>query len=256
MFKRTHDGASQLIAAAEKHLGYQCRPGNDSYFGKTVGYNGLPWAGAFIDVVAREAGIQLPACVYPPSGLGEFIRQRAWRANPQPGDVVFFNFPTDDAFGVPHVGLVTKTLDWRPDGYIETIEAQVNSGLPKASQLRDGVFRRVRSKHEVLGFGRPAYTPIPQEPTGVPVIQLGNIRPGKRNREIELVQRALVQRVGMRPGKPGMFDGHAMLAFSHYQRVIGYAGLDANGVPDLGSLQRLGRETGLFTVAVPLAATS
>lgn len=247
MFRKTNDGPGLLIASAEKHLGYLCRPGNDSIFGRTVGYSGLPWSGSFIDVVAREAGVQLPACVYSTSGLAEFIRQRAWRENPQPGDIVFFTFPTDDQFGMPHVGLVTHTDRWRADGYINTIEGNVNSGLAKASQTRDGVYRRLRSKHEILGFGRPGYSSTPPSLTGVPEIHVGNIRPGKRNKEIELVQRALVQRVGMRPAKPGMFDGRVLIAYAHYQRIIGFVGDDANGIPDIDSLQRLGRETGLFT---------
>jgi hypothetical protein len=64
MLKKTSDAPGLVIAAAEKYLGYQCRPGNVSVFGETVGYNGLTWSGSFIDVVFREAGFQLPACVY------------------------------------------------------------------------------------------------------------------------------------------------------------------------------------------------
>ena len=139
-----------------------------------------------------------------------------------------------------HVGLVADSRAWKVDGYIQTIEANVNSGLPRASKVNDGVFRRVRTRHEVLGFGRPGYKPIAPGQTGVPEINVGNIRPGKRNREIALVQRALVQRVGMRIGKDGLFD---------YQRIIGFVGNDANGIPDIDSLQRLGRETGTFTAA-------
>ncbi len=83
----------------------------------------------------------------------------------------------------------------------------------------------------------------------MPEINVGNIRPGKRNREIELVQRALVQRVGMRIGKDGLFDGRMLVAYAHYQRIIGFVGNDANGIPDIDSLQRLGRETRTFTAA-------
>jgi hypothetical protein len=248
LYRKTQDGQRALIEAAEKHLGYQCRPGNDSIFGRTVGYNGLTWSGSFIDVVAREAGVDVPACVYSASGLAEFIRRRAWRERPQPGDIVFFNFPTGEAFGTMHVGLVVDSSRWQTDGQLETIEAQVNSGLAKASLTNDGVFRRVRSKHEVLGFGRPAYTGKAFDLTGVPEINIVNIRPGKRNREIELVQRALVQKVGLGHGyKPGTYDGRTQRAYAHYQRIIGFVGDDANGIPDIDSLQRLGRETGTFT---------
>jgi hypothetical protein len=248
LYRKTQDGQRALIEAAEKHLGYQCRPGNDSIYGRTVGYNGLTWSGSFIDVVAREAGVDIPACVYSASGLAEFIRRRAWRERPQPGDIVFFNFPTGEAFGTMHVGLVVDSSRWQTDGLLETIEAQVNSGMARASLSNDGVYRRVRSKHEVLGFGRPGYKPIAQVQTGLPEINIGNIRPGKRNREIELVQRALVQKVGLGNGyKPGTYDGRTQRAYAHYQRTIGFVGDDANGIPDIDSLQRLGRETGTFS---------
>ena len=249
LYRKTQDGQRALIEAAEKHLGYQCRPGNDSIFGRTVGYNGLTWSGSFIDVVAREAGVDIPACVYSASGLAEFIRRRAWRERPQPGDIVFFNFPTGEAFGTMHVGLVVDSSRWQTDGQLETIEAQVNSGMAKASLTSDGVYRRVRSKHEVLGFGRPGYgLPTTRDLTGLPQINIGNIRPGKRNREIELVQRALVQKVGLGHGyKLGTYDGRTQRAYAHYQRIIGFVGDDANGIPDIDSLQRLGRETGTFT---------
>lgn len=249
LYRKTQDGQRQLIEAAEKHLGYQARPGNDSIFGRTVGYNGLTWSGSFLDVVAREAGVDIPACVYSTSGLAEFIRRRAWREKPQPGDIVFFNFATDEAFGMMHVGLVTDCSRWKTDGLLETIEAQVNSGMPKASLTKDGVHRRVRFKHDVLGFGRPAYSlRTTPDLTGVPEINVGNIRPGKRNREVELVQRALDLKVGLRHGyKPGTYDGRTQRAYAHYQRTIGFVGDDANGIPDIDSLQRLGRETGTFT---------
>jgi hypothetical protein len=237
-----------LIQAAEKHLGYHAKAGNDSIFGRTVGYTGLPWSGAFIDVVAREAGVDIPACVYSTSGLAEFIRQRAWKEKPQPGDIVFFNFATDDAFGMMHVGLVTDSSRWQTDGLVETIEAQVNSGLPKGSEVADGVYKRVRNNHEVLGFGRPGYMLDTSEQTGMPEIHVGNIRPGKRNKQIELVQLALSSVVGLRHGYTlGMYDGRTQKAYAHYQRIIGFVGNDATGIPDIGSLQRLGRETGTFT---------
>jgi hypothetical protein len=40
-----------------------------------------------------------------------------------------------------------------------------------------------------------------------------------------------------------------LAAYAHYQRIIGFVGNDANGIPDIDSLQRLGRETGTFTAA-------
>ena len=244
--RTTQPEPPKQLETATAWLG-QLSQGGRIEFSERVGYSGVTWAGAFIDCVFHDAGLIIPSVTYPASGLAEFIKTRRVVEKPQPGDIVFFNFATDEAFGMPHVGLVTNTEAWRPDGYIQTIEANVNSGLPKASLVKDGVYRRVRSKREVLGFGRPGYKPMSLPLTGVPEISIGNIRPGKRNREIELVQRALAQRVGLGAWKPGMYDGHVMSAYAQYQRIIGFVGDDANGIPDIDSLQRLGKETGTFT---------
>lgn len=249
----TNDG-QHFIELAESHLGYTARPGMQSHFGATVGYDGLPWAGAFIDVVAREAGLDLPACVYTPSGLAEFISRRAWRPDPRPGDIVFLAFSIDGLFNMPHVGIVTGVDEWRRTGRFETIEAQVESGLPKGSKLHDGVYRRVRWSSDVLGFGRPDFKQrraqgVNKDETGGKVIRLTHVNGKKPNRAMETVQLALAVKAGLRNYRAGVLDSHTRAAYARWQRAIGYVGLDASGIPDLPSLQRLGRETGLFTAA-------
>ena len=64
MFTRTaaRTGA-RLVETASAYLNYQAGPMMRTVFGETVGYNNQPWAGAFIDVVAREAGLHLPSFV-------------------------------------------------------------------------------------------------------------------------------------------------------------------------------------------------
>jgi hypothetical protein len=240
----------EFIRHAEEYVGLTARPGNISPFGGTVGYQGLTWSGAFIDVVARETGVDIPACVYSPSGLAEFIRLRRWRAKPQPGDIVFFTFPTDEAFGMPHVGVVTDTSRWKTDGLVETIEAQTDSGMPKGNQLRDGVYKRKRASHEILGFGRPSFRPAREikRLTGMPEVNPNQARPGtKPNRSTATVQLALVARVGLRPGyTSGVFDGRTTVAYMHFQRAIGFAGTDVNGIPTAETLGRVGKDTGHF----------
>jgi hypothetical protein len=242
----------EFIRHAEAYVGLTARPGSVSPFGGTVGYQGLTWSGSFIDVVARESGISIPACVYSPSGLAEFIRLKRWRAKPQPGDIVFFTFPTDEMFGMPHVGLVTDTSRWKLDGLVETIEAQTDSGMPKGQQQRDGVYKRQRTAHEILGFGRPSFRPAREKKslTGKPEVNPNHVRPGnKGNRSTATVQLALVAKVGLRPGyRPGVFDGRTKAAYMHFQRSIGFAGMDVNGIPTADTLSRLGKDTGYFTL--------
>ena len=254
MAETTKDRRADFLAQARTHVGYRSRTGVDSHYGGLVGYQGLAWNGAFIDVVARETGITIPACVNTTSGLAEFIRARRWHARPRPGDIVFFNFPTGaDFFSQGHVGIVTEVTDWNRRGLVRVIEGMTDSGLPKQNiKSFDGVYERVRSRHEILGFGRPDFRPGRERPApeadGLPEIKLLKLRPGKRNAHIERVQVALSLKTGLRNANKGSWDGLTASAYSQWQRMIGYAGTDVTGMPDESSLSRLGRETGSFRV--------
>ena len=247
----------RFIAEAEKYLGYKPRPGGLSDFGARVGYNGhdIPWSGAFIDVVAREAEISMPACVYTPSGLAEFIYSRRWRETPQVGDVVFYSFPTAGQFGMPHVGIVTGLVgDFVQTGRFIAIEAQVNSGLPKDDADRLGIFERRRWRYETLGFARPDFKTRPGKEnsvqTGSLLVRFNRVRPGHGTPDIETMQLALVQVAGLRDYEPRVLDRPTRDALARWQRIIGRVGRDASGTPDPSSLERLGRETGLFELEV------
>lgn len=253
MFRKTNDLCTSFIETARTHLGYQSRPNQQSFFGGKVGYTGNPWAGAFIDVVAREAGLALHSCVYTPTGMAEFISNGRWHSRPRPGDIVFFSFTTGAGFDMPHCGIVTKTDDWDTARKFATIEGQVDSGLFRASTEATGVFERTRYGYEVIGFGRPAYRAIKESTDDGPAldtIRMSWMRPaqGKRSPDVERVQLALVSAAGLRKYKPGTWDGPTKSAYTQYQRRIGYVGDDVTGMPDKGALERLGRETKLFTV--------
>ncbi len=250
MLKQTNDLRDEFLRLARSYLGYQCRPGNNSTFGGLTGRQGLPWDGSFIDVVAREASLRLPSCIYSTSGLAEFIKTRRWREKPQPGDIAFFSFSTGDDFGSPHVGIVSDVTDWTRLGRVRVIEANINSGLPKGNPVNDGVYERTRYNHDILGFGRPNFRQPAisnnKNADGQPVIHLSNLQPGKRNKDIEKVQLALGKAVSLRNAKQGALDGQTIAAYARWQRLIGLVGSNANGIPDLESLVRLGRETGCF----------
>ena len=121
-----------VIETAEAWLGYVTGINGRTPFGERSSYD-LNWAGSFIDAVFHDAGMRIPSCVYSSSGLAEFIKQKRITDKPPPGDIVFFTFPTGDVFGVGHVGLVADVSRYKSDGLVGTIEAQVNSGLPKSS---------------------------------------------------------------------------------------------------------------------------
>lgn len=241
--------ASNVLEQAQAWLGFTANPNGRTPFGERSGYDGTVWAGSFIDTIFRDAGLTIPSCVYPPSGLAEFNKQGRLNQRPRPGDIAFFVFPTGETFGVPHVGLVVDTSRWNSDGLVGTIEGNINSGLPKADVHVMGVYRRVRSKHEIIGFGNPTHRPGDKKsPTGQRAgLQLSSIRPGRRNKSIGLVQLALANVTGgLGRFIPDLFDGSTQHAYARWQRQIGYANDRATGIPDAASLQLLGETTKKF----------
>jgi hypothetical protein len=73
----------KLLDAARQYLGYKTELGNRSMFGLRVGYETAPWSGAFIDVIAREAGLHVPSCVYTPTALADFIKNEKTKESGQ-----------------------------------------------------------------------------------------------------------------------------------------------------------------------------
>jgi hypothetical protein len=246
--------ADRFLELAKSYLGYRASPGGRNDFAARTGYTstGAPWSGSFIDCVAYDAGVKIPACVYSPNGLAEFIYQRRWRERPRPGDIVFYSFSLDGAFGMPHVGIVTNTDAWKTEDSFIAIEANISSGLPKAPATNDGIFERTRWKYEVLGFCRPDFKQRPaKDPnimTGKPDVMVSQLLPGKRHASVEILQRALVVAVGLKGYERGKFDVKTQRAYARFQRLIGIVGSDANGVPTQSTLTRLALETQMFKI--------
>jgi len=267
MFRRP-DGdelAARLVAAAEEHVGWRHVAGPNP-FRDRVGYNAHdhPWDGAFIDCVSRDAGLAgLPALVSTTAGLGEFLACRRAVDRPARGDIVFFSFSPSGRFAGPHVGVVADGSRFRASGDFTAVEAQVASGLPKASDSADGIFVRRRNVHDVLAFCRPA---LVDARLGQPVVQTGRqitsvkLSERRRSDDTRLVQEALNAVLGT-PGLGKAFraDGHAAVpvtgvwdartraAFARFQRSIGFVGPDASGNPERDALARLGRDSGSWS---------
>lgn len=243
--RRTDAGGERFVECALRYLDYKSRPGGLTDFGKRTGYSGheIPWSGAFVDCIARDAGIVMPACVYTPSGLAEFIFAKRWRAEPRTGDVVFYSFSTkqSDAFSMPHVGIVVDVNKWKASQTFTAIEGQV-----------DGTVKLMtRWKYETVGFGRPDFKDRRAEKAASsrtePVeLDYSKVRPGFRGKHVLNVQIALSQTVDLSGQEPAVFDSTTQRAFARWQRIIGFVGTDANGVPNKQSLDRLGQVTGVF----------
>ncbi len=284
MFKRNQPPArpasikrAEFVTLVKSYVGYEANAGLRNQFGATVGYDGAPWAGAFIDVAARAVSVKLPSCVQTASALAEFIRDGQLRTKPLPGDIVFFAAAEDfaaSAFEMPHVGVVVDVREFHLTGKFLTVEGNTRSGNPKfASTQMDGVYQRIRYSTEVLAFARPlefegsgsfqlftkvikflkaaravSLEQIQKATEDKKSITLAALRAGNRNRQVEVVQLALGLVTDLQDAARGVWDSSTEHAYQRWQRSIGYVGKDASGVPDLPSLQRLGLETGLFTV--------
>lgn len=132
------------------------------------------WCGAFVNWCAKQAGIKIPNCTYTPAGATGFMDKKAWtlseQADPQPGDIVFFDFPGDALDRISHVGIVISN---NGDGTVTTVEG--NTSPDKKGDQRNGgeVCKKVRAFKKknrgkvrpslpvfIVGFGRPKFKEI------------------------------------------------------------------------------------------------
>lgn len=70
----------------------------------------------------------------------------------------------------------------------------------------------------------------------------------RKSAEILEIQEALAGFGGMRGANPGIWDSATESAMARFQRRIGYAGIRANGKPDLATLEILGRISQKFSI--------
>jgi hypothetical protein len=273
------DSVQLLLKAAQSHLAYASDLGGRNVFGAKTGYDSQPWAGAFVDVCLRDAGFKnQPSFMYTPAALAEYFRSGLVYRVPLAGDIAIYNFSSNtghaaDVFGMPHCGIVTDVREFSNTGRFITVEG--NTLGSTNYQQKDGVHQKVRHGSDVLAFCRPLERPTGnfigkmlrlldhgrtkfngedllaiEEAARVPLtIKLSTeIKHGDRNKRIETIQLALATVTDLRGAEPGKWDASTAAACARYQRVIGFVGKDASGLPNLRTLKRLARETGLFNI--------
>jgi cell wall-associated NlpC family hydrolase len=128
--------------------------------------NFQPWCGSFVNWCANEAGVKIPNTVYTPGGAQAFKKAGAWidgdLADPEPGDIAYFDFPADGVDRISHVGIVVKDNE---DGTVWCIEG--NTSSKKAGSQRNGgetckqlrAFKKNKAgvQISIVGFGRPKF---------------------------------------------------------------------------------------------------
>jgi hypothetical protein len=144
---------------------------NETKYGAFTKSNFQPWCGSFVNWCANQVGLKIPNCVYTPGGATAFIKKDQWEkaeeAIPLPGDIVFFDFPSDGVDRISHVGIVVKD---NGDGTVTCIEG--NTAPDKKGDQRNGgqVCLKVRAYKKkngsklrksqpvaVVGFGKPVF---------------------------------------------------------------------------------------------------
>jgi N-acetylmuramoyl-L-alanine amidase CwlA len=98
-----------------------------------------------------------------------------------------------------------------------------------------------------------AEKPVPAKPAkpvpAKPSIRLSDVQPSKKNDSVKVVQDALKKEVALSIAATayGTYNAATKTAYKKWQTSLGYKGADADGIPGLTSLRKLGRKYG-FTV--------
>ena len=164
--------AARLVEVALAEVGTIEGPkDNETKYGKFTKANFQPWCGSFVNWCGNESSVKIPNTVYTPAGAQAFIKAGAWQmseeATPQPGDIAYFDFPSDGVDRISHVGIVIKD---NGDGTVDTVEGntagnkkgdQRNGGeccrKTRAYKKKNGSKLRRRELVSVVGFVRPSF---------------------------------------------------------------------------------------------------
>jgi hypothetical protein len=159
--------AERLIEVATAEVGTVEGPkDNETKYGKFTKADFQPWCGSFVNWCGNEAGVKIPNTVYTPGGAAAFKKAGSWIdvdvADPEPGDIAYFDFPSDGVDRISHVAIVAVD---NGDGTVWCIEGNT-SGNPKGSQRNGGeVCKKLRAYKKnkknimvsIVGFGRPKF---------------------------------------------------------------------------------------------------
>lgn len=185
--------AGRVLNLARADLGYVESSGNRSKFGAWYRLDGQPWCAMAVSKWFHDAGLPLPASTprgfaYTPAGVAWFKKQGRWRGpevKPEPGWVVFFDFP-GPPHRVSHVGIVESVRGPRD---ITTIEGNTNA----AGSRTGGMVARLNRRSSIVGYGVPAFSASP--PPAPPPPEEDDMAP-LSDEDVERIAEAVFQRVG------------------------------------------------------------
>lgn len=228
--------AARMVEVALAEEGYVEGPkDNETKYGAFTKANFLPWCGSFCMWVANQAGVKIPNTVSTMNGAAGFKKLGTWtdadKADPHPGDIVYFDFVSGGA-PIEHVGIVVKN---NGDGTVTTIEGNTAGTKKKSGSQANGgeAVVKVRGYKRnakgvpvfIVGFGRPNYKGNDVHAEVVPAVKPafpGAIKPGAQGESVKLIQNALDL---VEDGDYGPATKKAVIAFQD-----NHVGLDSNGV--------------------------
>lgn len=148
--------ATRVLNIARSQLGYREASGNRNKYGRWYGMNGVSWCDIFVSWVGVQANARniVGRAAYTPAHADWFRQNNRWGHAPRRGAIVFFNFPHDGVDRIQHIGIVESV---RRDGRVVTIEGNTSPGTGGSQSNGNGVFRRVRGRALIVGYGYPAY---------------------------------------------------------------------------------------------------
>jgi hypothetical protein len=160
--------AARLIEVALAEVGYIEGPkDNETKYGKFTKADFQPWCGSFVNWCGNEAGVKIPNTVYTPGGAAAFKKAGSWIdgdvADPESGDIAYFDFPSDGVDRISHVGIVVED---NGDGTVWCVEGNTTGEGKKGSQRNGGeCCKKLRAFKKnkkgimisIVGFGRPKF---------------------------------------------------------------------------------------------------
>lgn len=232
--------AARLIEVALAEVGTVEGPkDNETKYGAFTKVNFAPWCGSFVMWCANQAGVKVPNTVSTVAGADAFKKQKRWYDNngtnvPEPGDIIYFDFPGDGVDRISHVGIVQKAD--AKNGIVICIEGNT-AGAPKGDQRNGGeVCKKERGYTKnnakklmmaVVGWGRPDYAgsaaspvapkPVKEKDTTGQVYPGETIDPGESGIHVKTVQAAL----GLKPadGQFGPVTKKAVIAHQKAKKL-------------------------------------
>lgn len=142
---------SKIVEVALKEVGYSERPANTNKtkYGKWFGLDAVPWCGMFVSWCYAMAGDPLGNIGFLKGFAGcqtavaYFRKNKKIIRNPQPGDIVFFDWNLDGRYD--HTGIFVRKIS---DTHFETVEG--NTSLTNNSNGGSVMVRTRRFNKTVL----------------------------------------------------------------------------------------------------------